>query len=505
MDDLRRLVVESSRRHGLGGVAVGVVRRGAPPAVECIGTADLLSGRRIDTDTVFRIASISKTLTAIGVMQLRDEGRFTLDEPVNEYLKTIRVESPPGAPDVTFRHLLTHAAGIGELPRVADLWRAQAWGAGRALAPPADLAVLYGGSLRTEVAAGSKWAYANHGFAVLGQLVQDISGRPFADYMREHVLRPLGMERSDYLRTESVSETLATGYHWVFGRFGPVRDYDVTLLGPGAVMSPLRDMLEYASWLARARLDARADVLATATLDEMTSPQFTIDVRIPGMGLAFFLDRLGSHRVFGHTGNNPGFASALLVAPDHGAGVVVLTNTSTTFGAQLLAASVLRSVLGVDDPGSLSRADVPSNPHLWRELTGTYAPAPGFLTNFRSWEWTGGEVQVFVRDRRLHIRALSPVARLRRGLELRATDADRLLFAVEIEGLVIPVAFRAADSGRVDACIIGAPAMATFHRRAPWRSSRNRLVAIAGLGIAAAAIRRRSRSGSWEHGDPKSR
>src|SRR5204862_6426162 len=117
-------------------------------------------------------------------MQLRDEGLFALDDPVNHYLKHIRVDAPPGAPGVTFRHLLTHTAGIGELPKVSDLWRREGWGQGRPFAPPADLAELYGGSLRTEVAAGSKRAYANHGFAVLGQAVQDIAGRPFADYMR---------------------------------------------------------------------------------------------------------------------------------------------------------------------------------------------------------------------------------------------------------------------------------------------------------------------------------
>jgi CubicO group peptidase (beta-lactamase class C family) len=494
MADLRRLVIEASRRRGLGGVAVGVVRKDAPAAVECLGLADRVSGRRVDRDTVFRIASISKTLTAIGVMQLRDQGLLALDDPVNRYLKSIRVDAPTGAPDVTFRHLLTHTAGIGEVPKVSDLWRRESWGGGKPFAAPSDLADLYGGTLRTEVAAGSKWAYANHGFAVLGRLVHDITGRPFAEYMREQVLRPLGMERSDYLRTERVSETLATGYHWIFGRFGAIKDYDVTLLGPGSVLAPLADMVEYATWLVQAPHGTHTNVLAPATLDEMTSAQFSIDARIAGMGLAFFLDRLGTHRVYGHDGNNPGFASALLVAPDDDAGVVVLTNTSTFVGAHLLAASVLRSILGIADPaGCLPRADVSSNPHLWPELTGAYAPRPGFLTNLRTWEMTGGEVQVFVRDRRLHVRALSPLPPLRRGLELHPTDDnDPLLFAVEIDGLVIPVAFRAGDSGRIDTVCVGAPALATFHRRSPSRSSRRRLTTLTGVGLAIAATRARS-------------
>ena len=492
MDDLRGLVIEAGRRHGLGGIAVGVVRKGQPHSVECIGLADHVSGRPVDPHTAFRIASISKTLTALGVMQLRDDGRLELDQPVNNYLKSIRIEAPPGAPAVTFRHLLTHTSGIGELPRATDLWRREAWGGGPPFARPSDLAALYRGALHTEVAAGSKWAYANHGFAVLGQLVQDVSRQPFAEYMREHVLRPLGMEQADYTRTEQLAETLATGYHWVLGRFRAIKDYDLTLFGPGSVLSPLSDMVEYATWLANAGPNTASGVVSPATLLEMMSPQFSIDPRLPGMGLAFFLEHFGSHRVCGHLGNNPGFASALLVAPDDGAGVVVLTNTSTFAGAQLLAASVLRAVLGVPDPAAtLPRTDVPSDPHLWAELSGPYAPAPGFLTNTRAWEMTGGEVQVVVRNRRLQIRALSPIPQLRRGLELHPTDAsDPLLFAANIDGLVIPVDVCAGDSGRVDTVCIGSPASATFYRRAPWRSSRRRLTTIGGVALATAAARR---------------
>src|SRR5439155_10787268 len=139
------------------------------PLFECVGLADRDTNALVDPDTGFRIASISKTMTAIGVMQLRDQHLFELDDPVNKYLTAFTVAPPPGAPEVTFRHLLTHTSGIGELPRVADLVRREAWGAGKPNAAPADLGVVYRGTLRTQVAPGEKWAYANHGFAVLGQ------------------------------------------------------------------------------------------------------------------------------------------------------------------------------------------------------------------------------------------------------------------------------------------------------------------------------------------------
>jgi hypothetical protein len=223
----------------------------------------------------------------------------------------------------------------------------------------------------------------------------------------------------------------------------------------------------------------------------MMSTQFAVDVRLgTTMGLAFFLDRFGTHRVCGHDGNNPGFASAVLVAPDDGVGVVVMTNTSTFIGAHLLAASVLRAQLGVTDPAdTVTRGDVPARPHLWSDLTGVYAPSPGFLTNARLWQTLGGEVDVCVRNRRLFMRALSPLSQLRHGVELHAADdADPLLFALSIEGLVVEVAFGTDDTGRVDHVCLGAPAMATLHRRPAWRSSRRRLTVVGAGGLAMAAL-----------------
>ena len=494
MFDVRGLLVAAMRRHGLGGAAVAIVREGEPPAFECVGLADRNTNRPVDPDTVFRIASISKTMTAIGVMQLRDRGLLDLDEPVNKYLTSFTVEPPPGGQQVTCRHLLTHTAGIGEMPRVADLVRKEVWGMGPPRTAPADLAALYSGTLRPESVAGAKWAYANHGFAVLGQVVEDVSGESFARYMHEHLFQPLAMDSTEYVRTDRTDDRLAAGYHWMFGRLRGVKDYDLSLLGPGSVLSSLSDMATYAEWLLHGGAGAHGDVLRPETLAEMMSLQYSVDPRLPGMGLAFWLDHQGTHRVAGHDGNNPGFASALLSAPDDGFAVVVLTNTATFIGAHLLAAAALRSLLGVADPAAeLASTAVADQPHLWPELLGHYAPRSGFLTNMRSWQMTGGEVQVVVKRRGLVIRALSPLRRIRRGLRLYPTDAsDPLLFALEIEGLVVPVAFARDGTGRVDRVAVGPAANTVYLRRPAVRSSRLRL-RLAATAIAVLLLRRRGR------------
>jgi CubicO group peptidase (beta-lactamase class C family) len=353
--DVRSLVARAMADSGLAGVAVAVVKPGESRAVTCMGVADTRTARRAEPETVFRIASVTKTMTAIGLMQLREGGRFRLDDPVNDYLTSFRIEPRPSWPEVTFRHLLTHTAGIGEIPRLSDVVNPAAFG----LEPGsrgADLATLYRGSLRPEIPAGTKWAYANHGFAVVGQLVQDISGTPLPEYMRERVFDPLRMMTTDYLRTDRVAGDVATGHRARRGQSRPVRDYDRSLLGPGAVRSTLSDMATYADALLRTGAGQEGPILRQETLTEMWSPQFSPDPRIPGMGLAFFLHDFDGHPVVGHDGNLPGFASALLLAPEDRVGVVVLTNTATLFGAHLLAETTLRSELGLPLARSRYRA-----------------------------------------------------------------------------------------------------------------------------------------------------
>jgi CubicO group peptidase (beta-lactamase class C family) len=502
MSDTRARVIDAMKQHGLGGAAVAIVRRGEPAELEYIGVADQLQRRAIDSNTVFRIASISKTMTSIGLMQLRDQGLFDLDDPVNKHLRTFRIEPPAGGADVTFRHLLTHTAGIGELPRVSDIGRRSSWGLGKPRTEPADLAAIYGGVLRPDVVAGSKWAYANHGFAVIGQLVEDLSGQPFGAYMHEHVFAPLGMDSTEYTRTDRTDGRVATGYHWMLGRFSSIKDYDLSILAPGSVLSSLPDMAIYAEWLLHggAGLKTDVDVLRADTLAEMMSPQFSVHPGFPGMGLTFWLDRVGAdddeHRVAGHGGNVPGFASSLEVAPDDGIGVVVLVNTSSAVGAQVMARSVLRSLLGVADAAAAPPRDVADNVHIWSELVGHYAPEPGFLTNARVWEMFGGEAQVITRKRRLVIRSLSLLPELRRGLELRAVDeSDPLRFEARIAGMVVPIAFeRDTDaSGMVDRVAIGPPGNVVLHRRSTLRSRRvrERIVLGAGAAVLLARLRRR--------------
>jgi hypothetical protein len=278
-------------------------------------------------------------------------------------------------------------------------------------------------------------------------------------------------------------------------------DFDLgSLLGAGAVRSTVPDMARYAEALLRTFTGEDEHLLRQGTLAEMWSTQFTPDPRIPGMGLAFFLHAFDDHRVVGHDGNEPGFASSLLIAPEDRAAVVVLTNTTTTFGAPILAEAVLRDRLALPDANScLPRPGVPDQPALWEDLTGYYAPEPGLLTNVRTWLLLAGEAQVLTKHGHLAVRALSPLPELRKGVQLYPVDhQDPTLFALNAGGMLVPVAFNRATSGQVDVMCIGHPLLATLHGRRWWRSSNVRLRVGTAIAFAVAWLRSKKHPSAFE-------
>jgi CubicO group peptidase (beta-lactamase class C family) len=490
-DWLQRLAIEAFNDRTLAGLALGVTGDGAHTRFVGLGRADADAGRAIDAATVFRIASISKTMTAIAVMQLVEDGRLSLDDPIGEHLRSARVQPPAGAPPVTARHLLTHSAGIGEVREWRDLVRPVIGLAAKPGEPPPDLAAYYRRGVRADVAAGTKWAYANHGFALLGLLVQDLRGAPFADVMRERIFAPLGMEHTDFVRSDRVRDRLAVGYGMRRGRMKPVKDREIAVAPAGSCFSCAEDMARYAAALAA----GGAPLLRPETFGEMLRPQGAPGERLPGMGLGFFVERIDGHRVAGHDGGWHGFVSAMLLAPDDGVAVLAFTNTNTQAAPHLLAERVLRRLLDAPEPADPVVAD---DPHIWPELTGIYRPPPGLKTNMRVWPLIGGEAEVLVRRGHLTVRAQSPLRPLRRGVRLRAADpADPLAFEANHDDVRIPVAFERAADGRVTALRVGTTLGGfTRLRRRPRATSVRRWARVAGgasAGAAAAAAVRRLR------------
>jgi CubicO group peptidase (beta-lactamase class C family) len=415
------------------GLAVGVVRDGRLQFFEGLGLADIASDTPVSEDTVFRIASVTKTFTAIAVMQLRERGLVDLDAPANDYLRAYKlVPAKAGFRPATVRHLLTHTAGIRELLHLSGLLRMRDLGetvkAGRKV--PA-LAEYYRGGLRIDVEPGTRFMYTNHGFATLGQIVEDVSGEPLDRYLREHVFEPLGMMDTDLDRSRLPRSRFATAYE--LRSHGPqaLTDYTLVTVGGGGASSTSSDMARYLAALLGGGANEHGSVLEPATLATMFDPQFQPDPRLPGIGLAFLRANLGGHRAVEHDGILPGFDAQIFLAPDDGIGVMAFANGAKR-GMHWLGphvAGMLRELLGV--PEDRIRADVPQHPELWADLCGRYrfSAAPTDPAKLA----LGAGAQVFARRGQLMIRALSPIPALYRGFPLHPDDeTDPYVFRIEL-------------------------------------------------------------------------
>ncbi len=422
---LRVRVAQALDRWPSAGLAAAVVRDGSLVWFLGHGAADAESAAPVTQHTVFRVGSITKTFTAIAVLQLWERGLVDLDAPASDYLRSFRlVPARAEFAPVTVRHLLTHTAGIGYWRRLTDLLQPAAGAgdrAGRAGALP--LPGYYRRGLPVEVEPGTKWVYSNHGFAALGQIVEDVSGEPIGGYLREHVFAPLGMDHTDLTRSGRVRPHLATGYVLRSGGLRAVADREVPTPAAGGAYSTTADLARYLAALARMGTGEHGQVLQPATLASMFEPHYQPDPRLPGMGLGFLLGDEDGHHTVGHTGVVAGFLSAMVLAPGDGAGVVVLANTGGLSGRgapERLTAVLLRHLLGL--PDETIRTGIPPRPANWASLCGWYSPDPGPVTNLFTRALMGAGAEVTVRGGQLLLRPLTPVPALRRGLRLYPAD-----------------------------------------------------------------------------------
>lgn len=468
------------------GLALGIVGERGIEHFRAHGLADIATRVPISEDTVFRIASITKTFTAVAVMQLWERGLLDLDAPASDYLRAYKLE--PGKPKfrpATIRHLLTHTAGIREVLRPSGLLRMRDLGE----TVPAGghvptLAEFYGGRLRFDAEPGTRFIYTNHGFATLGQIVEDVSGMTLGRYFREYIFVPLGMASTDLVRTEAIRSRLATAYELRSGGPKAIPDYELVPVGAGGAYSTPRDMALYLVALMRGGANDRGRVLSPATTAMLFEPQYRPDSRLSGIGMAFFRQDLGGHLAVEHDGILPGFDSQIFVAPHDGLAVMAFANGAAG-GLHWLtpeAAAIMRRLLGV--PDDTIRGDVPHHPEIWGELCGWYQLP--LMLDIESLA-TGPGVEVFVRHGRLTARALSPVPALYHGFELHPDDeTDPYVFRIDLSGVGLGTS-RVVFSRQPPALHLDFGPV-SFHKGPDSSNPRRWVMRAAGLVGAAAAV-----------------
>lgn len=340
--ELEKLVREGMARYHVPGVAIGILHEGDED-IAAYGVTNLEHPLPVDADTLFQIASITKTITATVVMRLVERGQLDLDAPIRRYLPEFRLTDEDAATRATLRHLVTHTGGwLGDC--FADFGKGDD-ALSRYVAAMAELEQL------TPI--GEIWHYSNSSFAVLGRLIEIATGKTYEAAVRELLFVPLGMTKSCFSADEAITHRVAAGHvivdeqprvarPWAFPRAAtPV----------GGVVASVRDLLAYARFhLGDGRTPDGSRLLSVGSLELMRTRLAPAD-NDRGVGVAWFLRDVGGVTVQFHGGAAIGQQGVLMLAPDRRFAIAVQTNSGR--GGLLhqdITKWALKTFVGVTEP-----------------------------------------------------------------------------------------------------------------------------------------------------------
>ncbi len=295
-------------------------------------------GAPVDANTRFQVASLSKWVTAWGVMALVDADRLDLDAPIGKYLKRWRLpDSEYGNDGVTARRLLSHTAGLTDglgyagFPPGADPQSIEA-----SLTQAADASPGANGRVRVGIPPGSRWEYSGGGYTLLQLLIEEISGVPFETYMEATVLQPLGMNRSTFLLAGNPSADVAEFYD-ADGR--PATHYRFTSLAATSLYTTTADLTRFlqAHLASPDGTPPGRGVLKPATVDQMRKPHATkFGADIWGLGVMLFAPNNRGGFIIGHDGSNePAINTTARLDPATGDGIVILETGNPLLATRL--------------------------------------------------------------------------------------------------------------------------------------------------------------------------
>lgn len=334
---IEKIYKEYAIKNNFPGFAFGIVADNQLLYAGNYGFTELKSGVKTTSQSLFRIASMSKSFAALAILKLRDEGKLQLDDEAAAYipeLKNIPLLTRD-APPITIRNLMTHTAGFPE---------DNPWGDRQLDVPDSAFMAMLNNAVSFSNVSGITYEYSNMGFAMLGTIITKVSGRPYQQYITEEILVPLGMKNTVWEYSAIPEALLAHGYRREENQFK-----EETLLHDGAygvmggLISSVEDFSKYMQYFIAAWPPANnkeTGPVKRSSVREMQqpwsfnnlSPQFKYPsgracamVSSYGYGLRISQD-CENRKYIGHTGGLPGFGSQWWVMPEYGIGVVALGN-----------------------------------------------------------------------------------------------------------------------------------------------------------------------------------
>ncbi len=291
-----------------------------------LGNSNIEQNTALTNNDLFLLASVSKVITATALLQLYDDGLFSLDDPINDYL-SFDVNIPNHPADITFRMLLTHTSGIADGSALDDQYY---YGED----PQISLAfflenyLVPGGSFYNATEnfynfnPGAKYEYSNEGNALIGLLVEQISGLDFNSYCKQNIFTPLNMNNT-FWRLDEISQTIVQPYEYTNGQYKAIAHYTFSDYPNGGLRSTGKDLHKFLSAFVQDGLSNNYQLLDANTIQAMTTPQIPSLDKEVGLHL-FLMD--SENGLWGHDGGEQGVATIMAFNPVTKIGAVILTN-----------------------------------------------------------------------------------------------------------------------------------------------------------------------------------
>ena len=326
-------VAAQMRSLRIPGLALGIVRNNQVIYLRGYGVADA-AGRPVTPQTPFIVGSITKSFTALALMQLVEQGKVELDAPVQRYLPWFRLADPGSSARLSLRHLLYHTSGISRYTG-RELLAGQ--GDASLEQQVRDLS-----GVRPLHPVGEIFQYSNANYLALGLVVQIISGQPYGEYVREHILQSLQMQHSFVSEADARQDGLATGYRWWFGLPYPAHvPYLAGVLPAGFLLTSAEDMAHYLISHLNAGRYGEASILSPAGVAELHRPGAAIGSTGSCYGMGWVTESINGIAMLTHPGDTANFHADMILLPESQWGIIVLTNANNALIGQVEAAGRL--------------------------------------------------------------------------------------------------------------------------------------------------------------------
>ncbi len=316
---LEAFILAEMERKALDAVSIALVDGDRTVWSRGFGMARPADSTAASAHTVHRVGSVSKLFTDIAIMQRVERGEVDLDTPITRYLPDFAPSNPYGTP-ITLRQLMSHRAGLVREPPVGHYFDDTA--------PTLEATVESLNATTLVYAPGERTKYSNAGIAVVGHVLEIVSGRPFAEALDRTVLRPAGLTRSSFEARADLMEDLAAATMWTLdGRMFPAPTFPLGMAPAGSMYSTVDELARFLTVLFDGGEGPNGRVLSAALIDTMWTPQYAPADATTGFGIGFAIGELDGHRTVGHGGAIYGFATELAALPDEKLGAAVVTTT----------------------------------------------------------------------------------------------------------------------------------------------------------------------------------